>query len=105
VPLRAAGGMRVKILDAWCWGLPVVSTTIGAEGIDVEHGQNILIADSSAAFAAAVAQVLTDQDVSNGLRTAGRHWVEMHYDWRRVYGAWDDIYDRLLGGVSNYGNH
>lgn len=105
VPLHAAGGMRVKILDAWCWGLPVVSTTIGAEGIDIEQGQNILIADSPAAFAATVVQVLTDQDVSNDLRTAGRRWVEKRYHWRRVYGAWDDIYDRLLGGTSLYGSH
>ena len=46
VPLHAGGGMRVKIPDAWCWGLPVVSTPIGAEGIDVRAGQNILIEDS-----------------------------------------------------------
>jgi glycosyltransferase involved in cell wall biosynthesis len=104
VPLRAAGGMRVKILDAWCWGLPVVSTTIGAEGIDIEDGQNILIADSPAAFATAVVQVLTDPDVSHRLRSAGRRWVEKHYDWRRVYGVWDDIYDRLLARESRSGS-
>jgi glycosyltransferase involved in cell wall biosynthesis len=96
VPLRAAGGMRVKILDAWCWGMPVVSTSIGAEGISFREGENILIGDSAEAFAAAVVQVLTDKEVSARLRTAGRRWVEEHYDWRRVYGAWDGVYKRLL---------
>jgi glycosyltransferase involved in cell wall biosynthesis len=96
VPLRAAGGMRVKILDAWCWGLPVISTTIGAEGIDIRDGENIRIADSPEAFAVAVVEVLTDRDANARLRVAGRRWVEDHYHWRRVYGAWDDVYDRLL---------
>ncbi len=52
VPLHAGGGMRVKILDAWLWGLPIVSTPIGAEGIEVVHGENILIAGGPAAEAA-----------------------------------------------------
>lgn len=96
VPLRTAGGMRVKILDAWCWGLPVISTTIGAEGIDIRDGENIRIANSPEAFAGAVVEVLTDRDANARLRVAGRRWVEDHYHWRRVYGAWDDVYDRLL---------
>jgi glycosyltransferase involved in cell wall biosynthesis len=96
VPLRAAGGMRVKILDAWCWGLPVISTTIGAEGIDIQEGVNILLGDSPDAFAAALVEVLADRDVNVRLRAAGRRWVEDHYNWRRVYRAWDDVYDRLL---------
>ncbi|MCS7261517.1 MAG: glycosyltransferase family 4 protein, partial [Anaerolineae bacterium] len=58
VPLQAAGGMRVKILDAWCWGIPIVSTTIGAEGIAVRPGENILIADDAEAFAAAIIRLL-----------------------------------------------
>lgn len=96
VPLRTAGGMRVKILDAWCRGLPVISTTIGAEGIDIRDGENIRIANSPEAFAGAVVEVLTDRDANARLRVAGRRWVEDHYHWRRVYGAWDDVYDRLL---------
>ncbi len=44
VPLHSGGGMRVKILDAWLWGLPIVSTPIGAEGIELRDGENILLA-------------------------------------------------------------
>ncbi len=48
VPLHAGGGMRVKILDAWLWGLPIVSTSIGAEGIELADGEHILIEDGEA---------------------------------------------------------
>jgi glycosyltransferase involved in cell wall biosynthesis len=100
VPLHAAGGMRVKIVDAWCWGVPIVSTTIGAEGIAVREGENILIADAPDQFAGSVVQVLDDPDLQARLRATGRRWVEEQYDWRRVYGAWDDVYARLIEAVS-----
>jgi glycosyltransferase involved in cell wall biosynthesis len=92
VPLRAGGGMRVKILDAWARGVPVVSTTIGAEGLQYRPGDDILIADTPADFAAAVLAVLTDRALAKRLAAAGRAAVEQHYDWRRVYPAWDLIY-------------
>jgi len=84
--------MRVKILDAWRWGLPVVSTSIGAEGIRYRDGENILVADGAEAFAEAVLKLLGDQSLNRALRLNGRQWVEEHYDWRRVYPAWDQIY-------------
>jgi glycosyltransferase involved in cell wall biosynthesis len=96
VPLHAAGGMRVKIVDAWCWGMPIVSTTIGAEGIAVRGGENILIADAPDRFAGSVVQVLDDPALQAQLRAQGRRWVEAQYDWRRVYEAWDDVYARLI---------
>lgn len=92
VPLHAGGGMRVKILDAWAWGLPVVSTTIGAEGIDCRHGENLLIADTAAGFATAVQQVMTDRQLARSLANACRAAVGDCYDWRAVYSAWDAIY-------------
>lgn len=96
VPLFSGGGMRVKIIDAWCRGLPVVSTSVGAEGIACVDGQNILIADEPGAFGSALVRLLTDPELNARLRRAGRAWVEQHYDWRRVYAAWDDVYARLL---------
>jgi glycosyltransferase involved in cell wall biosynthesis len=92
VPLHAGGGMRVKILDAWSWGLPVVSTTIGAEGIHVQHGENALLVDTAPAFAQAVIQVLKDPGLAGQLGHSGRQTVVERYDWRVVYSAWDDIY-------------
>lgn len=95
VPVRAGGGMRVKIVDGWQWGLPIVSTTIGAEGIETRPGENILLADEPESFAEAVISVLGDAELNEALREEGRRWVEEHYDWRRVYQEVDEIYDAL----------
>ncbi len=92
VPLLSGGGMRVKIVDAWCWGLPVVSTSIGAEGIRCQPGENILIADEPQAFAHAVVKVLKEPLLAQQLRINGRRWVEENYNWRTVYSKWDSIY-------------
>jgi len=92
VPLLAGGGMRVKILDAWARGLPVVSTTIGAEGICVLNGSNILLADTATEFAEAVIRLVSNRSLAGGLGRQGRRTVEEHYDWRRVYRAWDRVY-------------
>ncbi len=92
VPLRAGGGMRVKILDTWCWSLPIVSTRIGAEGIVVQDGENILLADTADELAQAVKRVLGEAKLADRLRKNGRQWIESQYDWRTTYHAWDDIY-------------
>lgn len=92
VPIQAAGGMRVKILDAWANGLPVVSTSIGAEGILVQPGINILIADDPAEFARCVIEVLSDDRLAQCLSISGRKTLEEHYDWKKVYCSWDKIY-------------
>jgi glycosyltransferase involved in cell wall biosynthesis len=95
VPLRAGGGMRVKIVDAWGWGLPIVSTRLGAEGIDVHDGENLLLADTPDAFAGAVARLLTTPALGEHLRANGRAWVEERYNWQRVYPRWDKVYEKL----------
>lgn len=95
VPLLSGGGMRVKILDAWAWGLPMVSTTIGAEGQAVHDGQNILLADTPDRFANAVVRLLRQTGLAEKLATAGRQTVETSYNWRRTYTAWDKVYDQL----------
>lgn len=92
VPLLAGGGMRVKIVDAWSWGLPVVSTTIGAEGLYARDGQNLLIRDDPGSLADAVVDVLQRPALADALADAGRATVESRYDWRKVYSAWDQIY-------------
>lgn len=92
VPVRSGAGMRVKILDAWCWGLPIVSTTVGAEGMRALDGENLLLADEPAAFADAVVRVMHDGPTATRLVGGGRATVETHYDWRRVYRAWDGVY-------------
>lgn len=97
VPLHAGGGMRVKIIDAWAWGLPVVSTTIGAEGIDYQGGANLLIGDDPPSFARAVCQLLQQPDLGEAIGRAGRETAETCYNWRRVYRAWDQVYPPPAG--------
>jgi polysaccharide biosynthesis protein PslH len=91
-PLLSGGGMRVKIIDGWRWGMPVISTTIGAEGILCCPGQNILLADTATALADGTLQLLQQPAVADRLATAGRQWFEQHYEWRKVYQSWDTIY-------------
>ena len=98
VPLHIGEGMRVKILDAWSWGLPIISTPIGAEGIQVRPGENIMIAAGAEEFASAVVSVLTDRSLNERLRAAGRSWVEANYAWQTAYARVDEVYARLLNG-------
>jgi glycosyltransferase involved in cell wall biosynthesis len=97
VPLRAGGGMRVKILEALAHGIPVVSTTIGAEGIDVTAGEHLLIADEPAAFAEAVVRLLRDRALADRLAAAGRRHAMSRYDWRAVCPAIEQVYRQALG--------
>ena len=95
VPLHAGGGMRVKILDAWSWGLPVVSTTIGAEGMAIQHNENILIADTAPSFAQAVVLVLRDLAMAQRLGENGRQTILKKYNWQTIYSTWDDVYTQV----------
>lgn len=97
VPLRSGSGMRVKILNALSMGLPVVSTTVGAEGINVTHGENILLADTPRAFADAVLSVLNDRALANHLGANGRRLMEEQYGWNAVGRQLFAAYDRVLG--------
>lgn len=81
VPLRMGGGTRFKVVEALAAGTPVVSTSLGSEGIPVTHGQELLIADTPREFADAVVRVLNDSDFADSLRTAGLDFVQKHFDW------------------------
>jgi glycosyltransferase involved in cell wall biosynthesis len=84
VPLRTGGGTRLKILEAMALGTPVVTTTKGAEGLAVVHGENILIADSPDAFAREVLRVMNDFVLRARLAANGRRLVERLYTWDRI---------------------
>ncbi len=80
VPLRAGSGTRLKILEAFAAGLPVVSTRLGAEGLEVEDGRHLLLADDEEGFAAAVARLLTDETLGRRLAESARQLVRGRYD-------------------------
>lgn len=84
VPLKAGGGTRIKIYEAMAMGVPVVSTTIGAEGLAVTHGEDILIADDSAAFAAELLSLAHDRKFSMELARKARNVVETNHSWTKA---------------------
>ncbi len=81
VPLRIGGGTRLKILEALAMRKAVVSTSLGAEGLDVAHERDILIADGAESFATAVGRVLDDPRLGQRLGDAGRSLIEERYGW------------------------
>jgi glycosyltransferase involved in cell wall biosynthesis len=78
-PILSGGGMRIKILEAMARGKAVVSTTLGAEGIDVTPGQNVVIADDPAAFSAAIGSLLRDPPRAQAIGAAARTLVATRY--------------------------
>jgi glycosyltransferase involved in cell wall biosynthesis len=97
VPLLAGGGMRVKILNALSQGIPMVSTAIGCEGIHVEHGKDILIADTPENFAVQCVRLLTDWDLNARLSATGRQTAEQYYDYRQACRPLDEVYQMAVG--------
>ena len=84
VPLRIGGGTRLKIYEAMAMGKAVVSTTIGAEGLPVRHGENILIADAPQDFARQTVALLGNAAQRNQIGTAARKLVAENYTWASV---------------------
>ena len=92
VPLRSGGGTRLKIIEALAAGTPVVSTTVGCEGLEVLDGKTILIADSPRDFADAIERILAAPALVNALSLDGRALVEQRYDWPLIAAVHDRVY-------------
>lgn len=82
VPLLSGGGSRLKILEALASGRATVSTTVGAEGLELDGDRDLLLADGAEPFAAAALRLLDEPDLRARLTSAGRELVERRYDWR-----------------------
>jgi glycosyltransferase involved in cell wall biosynthesis len=92
VPVRAGSGMRVRILEAFAQAMPMVTTTIGLEGIDAVPGEEILVADNVQDFTEAVGKLLKDVSLQTRLAHNGRSLAETLYDWRVVLRKLDMVY-------------
>lgn len=79
VPIRAGGGSRIKILEAFAHGVPVVSTSVGAEGLAVANGRHLLIADGAEEFAAAALRLRQDRSLARKLAAEARRFVERYH--------------------------
>jgi glycosyltransferase involved in cell wall biosynthesis len=95
VPLRVGGGTRLKIYEAMGAGKAVISTTIGAEGLDYHNGRDILIADTPDAFAQKVIDVLRDDARRRSLEDAALA-LASQYDWSSIVGRFEATLDRAL---------
>ena len=87
VPLLAGSGTRLKILEAWSAGTPVVSTSIGAEGLPVRDGEHLLLADGADAFAQAVSRLLACNDLRERFAASGRLLLEKEFTWEKAWGS------------------
>ena len=95
-PLRIGGGTRFKILEAMAMVRPVVSTTLGAEGLDAEPGRHLLLGDTPEAFAAAVGRVLDDPALGTRLGAEGRTLVEERYSWEAAARRLEELLVQLV---------
>jgi glycosyltransferase involved in cell wall biosynthesis len=92
VPVRVGGGTRLKLLQAMAMGCAIVSTSVGAEGVQVEHGRHLLIADAPQQFAQAVLSLLSDEARRQSLGMAARRLVTTRYTWQKLLPTLDAIY-------------
>ena len=97
VPLRIGSGTRLKILEALAMGKAIVSTTVGAEGLELRDGEEIFIADEPIAFADAVTRLLTDSELRRRIGENGRARVERDYDWQSIGEKLHGVYTKILG--------
>lgn len=102
VPLRIGGGTRIKIIEAMSAGKVVVSTTIGAEGLDVEDGTHILIADTPETFAVAIVKALGGT-VSERISANARNLVEKKYGWKRQAENLEDLWEAAIKSQQSVG--
>lgn len=100
VPLRVGGGTRLKILNSWAMGKAIVSTSLGCEGLAAADGDNLLIRDEPADFAAAVRRVLDDPALRRSLGDRGRATAERLYSWNVVGEQMTGAYLALAHGTS-----
>ena len=95
VPLRIGGGTRIKIYEGMAMGKATVSTTIGAEGLDVQHGRDILLEDSPAGFASAIVTLLRDEPVRRRYEAAAAATARK-YDWSVITGQFVEVLEKTI---------
>ncbi len=96
VPLRIASGIRMKVLEAWARGVPVIATTAALRGLGVEAGRHALLADTPRQFADAVRALAADPSLAASLRAAGRDRLTARYDPAAVARQWEVVLEPLL---------
>jgi glycosyltransferase involved in cell wall biosynthesis len=96
VPVRMGGGTRLKVVEAISMAKPVVSTSLGCEGLAVRDGEHVLLADDPETFAERILDLFEDPDLSRRLGLAGRELAEERYSWDLAGDRLDALYRRVL---------
>jgi glycosyltransferase involved in cell wall biosynthesis len=96
VPLRLGGGTRLKIVEAMAMGKAIVSTTLGAEGIEAVPGRDLLVEDKPSAFADSVNRLLADHDLAARIGQSARRLAVQRYSWSGAAEALEGFYRRIL---------
>jgi polysaccharide biosynthesis protein PslH len=95
VPVRNGGGMRVRILEAFAYGMPVITTSAGLEGIDANVDHDILVKDDPVEFAAAIVHLIQNPELQDRLAINGRKLAEEKYHWRVALRLVDQVYEKI----------
>jgi glycosyltransferase involved in cell wall biosynthesis len=97
VPLRIASGARVRVLEAWARGLPVVATPAAASGLDVQAGQGLLVAKDGGEFAEAVGSLMASTELTRQLVEEGRAVLRRWHDPARIAEELERAYVEVIG--------
>jgi glycosyltransferase involved in cell wall biosynthesis len=99
VPIRMGSGTRLKVVEGLALGKPLVSTTVGHEGVEVRDGEHLLIGDTAETFAQRIGELFEDEALGDRLGRAGRELMERRYSWETAGGRLEEVYRRVAGGV------
>lgn len=99
-PVPLSAGTNIKVLEALAMGRPVVSTTVGCAGLDLQNGRSVLVADDAATFADAVLRLFADQDLRRDISQAGRSHVVERFGWEALGRKQLDVWERLIEAKS-----
>jgi sugar transferase (PEP-CTERM/EpsH1 system associated) len=103
-PIRIGSGTRLKVLEALAMARPLISTSLACEGLDLEPGHHLLVADDPTRFAQAVVRVLGDRPLADRLGTAGRQLMEERYGWGAVTAKLEEFHERVIAATGADGS-
>ena len=95
-PIMEGGGTRIKILDAFSQGIPVVSTIVGAEGLDLQKGKHILLADTVTEFVDRVSDLMENEELSKSMSLCARKFVEENYSYNIIGKKMATVYNEMV---------